>query len=109
MSSSFQVVVAPPLTSTERFPAITVENVQTLVLQSTEKGSWMSYSEDGLNQPFSRYKLSKFQDADGTGDSALVITFPLEPFTGTLFFASEGASADSRVHIWAIQCGQGRY
>jgi len=102
--TSIQSVVAPPLSSNE-FVAIAFENVQTIVLQATEKGAWVSYSENGLKQPQSRFKLSKFQDSDGTGDSALVLTFPLKPYSGMLWFASEGASADVRVHIWSISCG----
>ena len=102
--TSIQAVVAPILTASE-FVAVSFENVQTIALQATGKDAWVAYSESGLNQSVSRFKLSQFDSPDGSGDSALVLTFPHAPYSGTLWFASAHGSDTSTIHIWSISCG----
>jgi hypothetical protein len=107
-NASIQVVDCPIPTDGAN-KGIALENVQTLILQATVHEVWISYSEEGLSQPYSRFKVSKYINNDGSGDSALVINFPHEPYTGFLYIASAHATDDAKVAIWQIQCGKGRY
>jgi len=102
--TSIQSVIAPPLSASE-FVAVSFENVQTIALQATSRDVWMAYSEGGLQHASSRFKLSTFQTTDGTADSAMVLTFPHAPYSGTLWFASASTGNNAVVHIWSISCG----
>ena len=75
---------------------------QSLTLQTKNWDAFMSFSREGLEHKSSRFKLSRFAANDGTGESALVLTFPLESFTGTIFFASANPTNPSVVKVWQI-------
>ena len=75
---------------------------QSLTLQSRNFDTFMSFSREGLSHKSSRFKLSRFAANDGTGESALVMTFPIASFTGSLFFASANPSNASVVTVWQI-------
>jgi hypothetical protein len=91
--------------SANRNTAIAFENVQTIIMQATVHEAWIAYSQDALSNPNARFKISKYINNDGSGDSALVLTFPLKPYTGQLYIASAHASEDAKVCVWSISCG----
>lgn len=75
---------------------------QSLTLQSRSFDTFMSFSREGLKHKSSRFKLSRFFANDGTGESGLVLTFPIKSFTGSLFFASANPAQSSIVTVWQI-------
>ena len=108
--TSIQVVTAPQISAGAQYVAVRFENVQSIVLQATAADAWVAYSEGGLSLETTRFKLSQF-DAGGVNRlDGLVLTFPLKPYTGTLWFASASGSTDAKVHVWTVSCGSnGQY
>jgi len=92
---------ASPVTSDDVLE-LSFTKAQSLTLQSRNFDTFMSFSKEGLDHKSSRFKLSRFSANDGTGESALVLTFPLKSFTGSLFFSSANPSNDSVVVVWQI-------
>ena len=87
--------------------AIAVQDVQTLIIQCRAKDAYMAYSEQDLENNRARIKLSQFESIDGTNSSGLVLSFPIRPFSGTLFFRSTSNTDTSEIVVWSIQCGNG--
>jgi len=81
-----------------------VEDAQLVVIQADSEDAYMAYSREGLDHESSRLNLSQFAATDGTQDSALVLTFPLKPYTGSFFFASTSATI-SNISILQVGCG----
>jgi len=106
---NIQKVEAPILTSNE-FPSISFEDVQTLVLQSFDHDCYVAYSEGGLQREESRFVIKAAQDTSATRyDTDIVLTFPLKPYSGTLWFASKNGANPTGVAIWTVSCGSGMY
>lgn len=103
--TSIQVVTAPQNNAGLPFPAVSFENVQSITIQATGKDAWVAYSEGGLLSSSTRFKISQFDTPDGSGSSGLVLTFPLAPYSGTLWFSSAGAG-ESTIHVWSVSCGK---
>jgi hypothetical protein len=87
--------------------AIAIQDAQTIVIQCRENDSLMAYSEQDLDNVRARIKLSQFEAIDGTNSSGLVMTFPIRPFSGTLYFRSTSPTVTSEIVVWSIQCGNG--
>ena len=81
-----------------------VQDAQLVVIQATNEDAYMAYSREGLEHASSRIRLSEFFAADGTASSGLVLTFPLKPYTGSFFFASQSATV-SNISILQVGCG----
>jgi hypothetical protein len=108
--TSIQVVIAPQIAAGVQYVAVRFTNAQSIALQATNADAWVAYSEGGLTLETTRFKLSQYDTPDGTGSSGLVLTFPLKPYTGTLWFASASGSTDSKIHVWTVSCGSnGQY
>lgn len=101
MNASIVGGPANPLTSNEILE-LAFTKAQSLSIQVKDYDAFMSFSSEGLQHTSSRFKLSRFATNDGTGESALVLTFPIKSFTGTLFFASANPANASNVVIWQI-------
>lgn len=81
-----------------------IQDAQLIVIQANNEDAIMAYSREGLEQETARFKLSQFLSADGTQESGLVLTFPLKPYTGSLFFASTGATP-TKIALLQVGCG----
>ena len=104
--NSIQGGIAKISTDTDHL-AIAVQDAQSIVIQCREKDALMSYSEQDLENSRARIKLSQFESIDGTNSSGLVLTFPIRPFSGTLFFRSTSNTDTAEIVVWTIQCGNG--
>ena len=81
-----------------------VQDVQTVVIQTANEDAYLAYSREGLEHAFSRMELSQFAVADGTASSGIVLTFPLKPYTGSFFFASQSATP-ADISMLQVGCG----
>ena len=108
--TSIQVVTAPIIAASSQYVAVRFENVQSIAIQATAADAWVAYSEGGLTLETTRFKISQF-DAGGVNRlDGLVLTFPLKPYTGTLWFASASGSTEAKIHVWSVSCGNmGQY
>ncbi len=77
--------------------ALAYTNAQTLLLKSQTHDVYISYSEGGLQQDSSRWKLQK----EGDEGSPLIIPLP-NLSTGILYFASANAGATALVSMWQM-------
>jgi len=106
--SSIQAVEAPPLTAAS-FPAVMVQNAQTIVIQTEDFDAYMSYSEGGLQQDATRFRIINATGGAGTDDSGIMLTFPLKPYSGLLYFASRNGASNAKVCVWQVSCGSSEY
>lgn len=105
---NIQKVEAPILTSNE-FPSISFEDVQTLAIQSLDYDCYVAYSEAGLQRESSRFIVKTGNTGANPSDADIILTFPLKPYSGTLWFASKNAGNPTGVVIWTVSCGKGMY
>lgn len=103
--SSIQGGVAPVSTSDD-FLAVAVQDVQTLVIQCREQPARLAYSESGLDYAFSSIGLPLFTDDNQV---QVILEFAKSPYSGTLYFRSQSSSASSEVVVWSVSCGGGMY
>ena len=87
--------------------ALSFSDCQSLNLAARTHAIYISYSEGGLEQDSTRYKLQKLNDSTAEGPDGMTITFNT-PTSGILYFASAGAGS-ATVHMWAISCGKMGY
>ena len=81
-----------------------VQDAQLVVIQTANEDAYLAYSREGLAHPSSRMLLSQFAVADGTASSGIVLTFPLKPYTGSFFFASQ-SSTIADISMLQVGCG----
>ena len=78
--------------------ALAYTNAQTLMVKSQTHDVYISYSEGGLQQDSSRYKLQKDEETISNG---LIIPLP-NLSTGILYFASANVGASALVSMWQM-------
>ena len=104
--SNIQTVIAPPIDTGSVYPAIDFQNVQTMALQATTNNAWVAFNEADLLHENTRFKLAEFDTTSGEAHEGLVLTFPLKPYSGILWFASAGSPSGSdtqaEIHVWTI-------
>jgi len=95
-----------PVSTSEDYLAIAVEDVQTIVIQCREQAAKLAYSEGGLDYTYSSIDLPLFTDDN---PEQVVLTFPLSGYSGTLYFRSLSSTAVSGVTVWGTTCGNSMY
>jgi len=104
MNASIVGGIAKPITSHtgQEILELAFYNAQSITIQTRDRDAFMSFSVEGLQHSSSRMKLSKYAALDGTQSSGLVLTFPLAPFTGTIFFASANPTQNANLVCWQV-------
>ena len=105
MSGTIQGGTAQTLSFTGPALQLRYTNAQSLSIAAVTHAVYISYTEAGLQQDSTRFKLQKLNDASAEGPDGMTITFNT-PSSGTLYFASANAGASATVHMWAIDCGK---
>lgn len=95
-----------PVSTSEDYLAIAVQDVQTLVIQCREQPATLAYSEGGLDYSYSSIGLPVFTDDN---QEQVILEFPLMSFSGTLYFRSQSSTVESNVTVWATTCGSSMY
>mgnify|MGYP003676601282 CR=1 FL=1 len=95
---SIQNGEAQILTFTGQALALAYDQAVCLTLQCQVEDVFVSYSEGGLQNESTRFKISQFASQE---ESYLVLPFST-PRSGILYFASANVAAASRVVMWQI-------
>lgn len=93
-----------PVSTSDDYLAIAVEDVQTLVIQVREQPASLAYSESGLDYSFSSIELPLFTEQI---PEQVVLTFPLKSYSGTLYFRSNSSTTTALITVWSMSCGNG--
>tara|TARA_Y100000004_G_scaffold15906_1_gene16573 strand:- start:98 stop:412 length:315 start_codon:yes stop_codon:yes gene_type:complete len=95
-----------PVSTSDDYLAIAVQDVQTLVIQCKEQPARFAFSEGGLDFSYTSYELHQSTDEF---PFEMVLTFPLSAFSGTLYFRSQSSAVESSVTVYATTCGNTMY
>ena len=108
MTGTIQTGTAELLTFTGRALSFTYTDAQVLILVCRTHSVYASYSEAGLQNESTRFKIQKLNDAASEGPDGLTIPFST-PSSGTLYFASASGASSAILSMWTINCGSKNY